>query len=68
MKNVKYIHIEESCGKISAVPMGSYPPGTALVLPGEQITEEHLKYLGEIMELGGSVFGIRENRIAIVDI
>lgn len=68
MKNVRYIDIDDCCGKVAASSIGSYPPGTALVLPGEMITFEHIKYFSDIKRLGGSVFGMRENRIAIVDI
>ena len=36
---------EKSVGRLSAEVVAECPPGIAILLPGELITEEHLPYL-----------------------
>jgi arginine/lysine/ornithine decarboxylase len=57
------VKLEQAEGEISAAVLGAYPPGTALVLPGERITALHIDYLKAIMARGGSVHGF-ENGLA----
>ena len=37
LEKVKYVSLDDAKGKISASVLGAYPPGTALILPGEVI-------------------------------
>ena len=39
------VPLERAAGRVSAVPAGPYPPGVALVTPGERVTEELAAYL-----------------------
>lgn len=39
------VPLERAAGHVSAVPAGPYPPGVALVTPGERVTEEMAAYL-----------------------
>lgn len=39
--------IKESCGKIAAEYVWAYPPGIPLLVPGEEITEDMVKFLLE---------------------
>ena len=39
------VPLERAAGRVSAVPAGPYPPGVALVTPGERLTEELAAYL-----------------------
>jgi lysine decarboxylase len=42
---------EDAIGRISAEVIAECPPGIAILLPGELITEEHLPYLEDYTEL-----------------
>ena len=39
------VPLERAAGHVSAVPAGPYPPGVALITPGERVTEEMAAYL-----------------------
>ena len=39
------VPLERAAGRVSAVPAGPYPPGVALITPGERVTEEMAAYL-----------------------
>lgn len=39
------VPLERAAGRVSAVPAGPYPPGVALITPGERVTEELAAYL-----------------------
>ena len=59
------IELEKAEGRVSADILGAYPPGTALVLPGERIEARHIDYFDKIVQLGGSTFGIENGRVAV---
>ncbi len=63
LKNAHKTPLCESVGKISADVIGAYPPGVALILPGEKITLGHIDYIGQIKKLGGHFFGTDGNDI-----
>ena len=48
----------ESCGRISAAAVGCYPPGAAVLFPGEIITEDAIVYLKTELEYGAELFGV----------
>ncbi len=68
LKNSRAVAINKAEGKISAGILGPYPPGTALVLPGEMITREHIDFFNSIIKSGGHVFGEINGEILIADI
>ena len=41
------VNVSDSEGRISAEPVSMYPPGTALLFPGEMISGEYVSYLRE---------------------
>lgn len=55
-----------AAGRISAVSLGLYPPGTPLVVPGERITPAVLDALARGKALGGTWFGITKEEILCV--
>ncbi|WP_435623172.1 aminotransferase class I/II-fold pyridoxal phosphate-dependent enzyme [Flagellimonas sp.] len=61
--------IVEALGLTSATLVTPYPPGIPLILPGEEISDEHIKYLSEVIELGHiSIHGLDDNnKIYVVD-
>ncbi len=66
MKNVQYCKIKKCKGLVAAVPIGAYPPGTVLILPGEKITRKQIHYLCEIDKAGGAIFGVINNKIPVI--
>jgi len=54
-------------GCIAAEPIGIYPPGIALVMPGEMIDRRAIDYLLAQEQEGGALFGIYEGSVFVVD-
>ena len=46
-----YISIENSLGRICAESVVEYPPGIPVILPGEKISAEHIKYFSSKLKL-----------------
>ncbi len=67
LKNVRHVKFDSSIGKIAAVSVGAYPPGSAFILPGELITSEQIEYIKKIIDEGGTVFGLQGGMISIVN-
>jgi len=55
------IPLEEAEGKTSGGIISPYPPGIALLCPGERFSREIIEYLKEITACGGAVHGIGED-------
>jgi arginine decarboxylase len=51
------VAIEESINRISAQWLAPYPPGIPILIPGEVITKETIKYLLDIVEMGIQIQG-----------
>jgi len=51
------VKLEDAAGRISKCTISPYPPGIALVCPGETISEEAVKYLLDVIKAGGKVHG-----------
>lgn len=56
----------EAAGKISKVNITAYPPGTAIVAIGEEITPEHISYIQRLQQLGAEIDGIKDGRVSVV--
>ena len=54
---IRTISVSHSVGCISARAVCCYPPGTAVLCPGERITSEQAAYLEGMHRLGASVSG-----------
>lgn len=52
-----YWPTEKSLGCISAELICPYPPGIPVLMPGEIITQQHLKILKQVRALGGIITG-----------
>lgn len=60
--------LQDARGKIAAATVASYPPGIALVAPGERITDEVIAYLQLASRAGVCFRGLdQEGRIKICD-
>lgn len=54
---IKSVLLEKSAGLVSAAAVCCYPPGTAVVCPGERITQAQIDFLAQSHRLGASVSG-----------
>lgn len=63
---VEKIPFEEAEGRTSGGIISPYPPGIALVCPGERFSREMIEYIKDIIRAGGVVHGIREDGTAAV--
>lgn len=62
------IEDKEIIGTISSTLVTPYPPGIPILLPGEEISESHIEYLKQIVNLGHiAVHGLRDNKIYVYD-
>lgn len=60
------IPLKSAEGRIAAEPIGIYPPGIALVMPGERIDRRAIDYLIEEEQSGGALFGVRDGQIFVI--
>lgn len=61
------IKLEDAAGRISKRALSPYPPGTALVCPGEMISGEAAAFLTEVIRAGGSVHGVgRDGTVTVL--
>lgn len=62
----EYVELSEASGRISAAAVTAYPPGTALIVPGAEITAEQIAYTQALREAGAEIAGLADNRIEVV--
>ena len=53
-------------GRIAGEPLGAYPPGIAVTMPGERISEAAVAYLTGMEEKGATLFGVHGGQVALV--
>jgi arginine/lysine/ornithine decarboxylase len=56
----------EAEGRVAAEPIGIYPPGIALVMPGEVIDLHAIDYLTAQEHGGGALFGAHDGAVFVV--
>lgn len=59
--------LDAAQGRIAAEAIGIYPPGIALVMPGEVIGRKTIDYLTAQARAGGALFGVYGGRVFVVD-
>lgn len=60
------ICLTEAEGRISLVTIAPYPPGIALLWPGERIDRERISLLLRLTEAGLPIQGIRDRKIRVI--
>lgn len=58
--------LQEAAGRVAAAPIGVYPPGIALAMPGEVIAAETARLLSEEAADGATLFGVTDGFVAVV--
>ena len=61
------VPLPQAEGRIAAEPIGIYPPGIALVMPGEVVDRRAVDYLLEQERGGGALFGVYDGCIFIAE-
>lgn len=59
----EYIPLALAAGRINHSPVGLYPPGSALLYPGETVTEEKISYLSARLS---KAFGLENGLIRVL--
>jgi arginine/lysine/ornithine decarboxylase len=62
------VPLSEAEGTISAEAVGIYPPGIALVMPGERFDRRAIDYLTAQEKNGGAIFGIYDGSVFVVEV
>ena len=62
----EFLPLEQSQGRILSRSVGLYPPGSAIVTPGERMDAAQLKYLLAGAQQGGELFGLAEGTVCCV--
>ena len=60
------VPLEEASGRICAGSIIPYPPGIPLVCPGEEITEDIIRYIGAMRGDGEKVIGVNDRGQVLV--
>ncbi|KAK9076883.1 hypothetical protein SSX86_005218 [Deinandra increscens subsp. villosa] len=60
----KKVRFEKSIGKVCGELVCPYPPGIPLLMPGEVITEEALRYLIDLKSKGCFVIGVDDSTLS----
>lgn len=60
LKETEMVLWEESVGRIAVEYAYLYPPGSPLIVPGEQVTEEAVRLLQEYRKVGFSIEGLEK--------
>ncbi len=60
------VPLESSVGRVCAEACGAYPPGIAILFPGERITEEAVRFLSAELDSGAALFGLEGGCVGVV--
>ncbi len=60
------VDIENSVGRVSAQTLSVYPPGTAVTVTGEKISDDAVEYISAVTEHGGEVIGLNDGKIEVI--
>ena len=61
------IQLNKAKGKISGSMVCLYPPGSPVVLPGEELTEDKIKIIEDALKEGIHVTGLNNGLISVVN-
>lgn len=60
------VKLEDAAGRISKCAISPYPPGIALICPGETISREAAAYLLDVAKAGGKIHGTANDGSVVV--
>ncbi|MGI6765727.1 MAG: aminotransferase class I/II-fold pyridoxal phosphate-dependent enzyme [Lentihominibacter sp.] len=62
----EFVKLEDAMGRICAGSIIPYPPGIPFVCPGEEITADIVRYIGNLRETGEKVIGVNDRGEVLV--
>jgi arginine/lysine/ornithine decarboxylase len=60
------IPLRAAQGRVASEPIGIYPPGIAVVMPGEKINRRAIDYLNAQERSGAALFGVRQGYVFVL--
>ena len=67
LSKTRRVPLEAAAGEVAAVCVGAYPPGCALVAPGERFTPACVRVLLASRLAGARLFGLEDGCVDVVD-
>jgi lysine decarboxylase len=67
LARTRRVELKSAAGEISARSVGAYPPGSAIVAPGERFTVAAIDYLLRTEALGAQLFGAEGGFVEAAD-
>lgn len=64
--SMEYVDFADAEGRVSAQAVGCYPPGSAILFPGERILPRAVRFLLHEEKCGADLFGLIDRKIAVV--
>jgi len=61
------VTFDMAVGRICGTIIVSYPPGTPLLCPGEIVDGYTVKYIKKVINAGGTVLGVENNKIPVLE-
>lgn len=63
-----HVNLNNSIGKVSAVFISLFPPGSPLIVPGERIEEGMIRYLQQVKKDGITITGLSGNGMDEIEV
>lgn len=60
--------LRDAIGEVSAETIGCYPPGQAILVAGELVTEEAVRYLKRAVEAGGHLKRVQDDNFQTIEV
>jgi len=67
-RNRRTMQVDEAAGYVSGETISAYPPGSAVIVAGEQITPEIVSYLKTVHRVGGVLKGASDGNFRTIQI
>ena len=64
--NTERVALSDAVGRVSAETVSAYPPGTAIILPGEIIRRESIDHVKALIAAGAEPEGIYDDKAEVV--
>ena len=60
------VDVKKAIGRVSAQTLSVYPPGTAVTVMGEKVSNNAVEYISAVTEYGGEVIGLNDGKIEVI--
>lgn len=64
--DTEMVEPENAAGRMAARTVTVYPPGIAVIYPGEIISSEHIEYIESLAEAGAKISGMVDFKLEVV--